>query len=496
MTGGLVGGGIADAGRAIAAGTLSPVALTEHLLDRIRATEPALHAYVTVAADQARSTARRMAAELAEGRRRGPLHGIPLGIKDLIDTAGLRTTYGSPRFATHVPDRDATVVARLRAAGAVLLGKHATHELAWGGRTDSGYFGATHNPYRRGHIPGGSSGGSAASVAAGSSCGAVGTDTAGSVRIPAALSGCVGFKPTRGLVSLAGILPLAPTLDHVGALARTVDDAAAIITAIAGADPADPRTLADPVPDLRPASRTGPGSGGAGSGGGGLPGVERLRVGWLGGWFAALLSPGVAAILADIRRRLSGTGIRIDDVDLADLDPGAVELGPAGATAASEALLTRIVAEAGALHRPAFRRAPELFGADLAELLTAEAPTPARLAATEATVARVGAALLTALTEHDVLVCATVPVPAPPIGAATVPAGGGSVPIELVLTRHTAPFNAIGVPALSVPVGLVDGLPVGLQIAGRRLADGTVLDLGRLVERVRPELPGPPVADG
>jgi aspartyl-tRNA(Asn)/glutamyl-tRNA(Gln) amidotransferase subunit A len=464
MSGSLGELSLAEAGRAIAAGRVSPIELTDFYLDRIEATEPAVHAYFTVSAEAARAAARRAAAEIANGDHRGPLHGVPLGVKDLIDTAGVRTTYGSPRYADRVPDRDATATASLRRAGAVLLGKHATHELAWGGRTDSAFFGPTHNPYRRDHIPGGSSGGSAASVVAHSSLGAIGTDTAGSVRIPAALSGCVGFKPTRGLVSLAGVLPLCGTLDHVGALARTVDDAALITAAIAGHDPADPRTLFDPVPDL--AARD----------------LGDVRIGWLAGWFDTLLSPGVAATVQEIRHRLETYGIRIDEVNVPD-EPHL-----------TESVLTRILAEAGALHRPAFEADPRLFGGDLAQLLDGPAPTPRQLARSEATVARFAAGLLTTLSSYDVLLCATVPVTAPKIGDQSVTVRDQTLPIELVLTRLTSPFNAVGLPALSVPVALAGGLPVGLQVVGRRLEDDLVLNVGRLVETVRPEVPRPALA--
>ncbi|MEV0390140.1 amidase [Nonomuraea sp. NPDC050643] len=417
--------------------------LIERMLARIEATEPTLNAYATVTAERARA----QAAELARGEWRGPLHGLPIGIKDLIDTAGIRTAYGSPRFAAHVPERDAEAVRRLRAAGAVILGKHTTHELAWGGRTDSAFFGPTHNPYRRGHIPGGSSGGSAASVAAGSSLGALGSDTAGSVRIPAALSGCVGFKPTRGRVPLDGVLPLAPSLDHLGVLAPTVDAAALLMSG-----------LAAPLPPLPPAAP---------------------RVGWLGGWYDAVLAPEVRAALAVTRARLEGHGVVVEDV----IVPGE-PLMP-------EAVLARVVREAGAYHRDAFERQPGLFGPDLAELMRLPPPAAEQVERWEAAAGRMVAALRRALVSYDVLASATVPIVAPPIGAMTVVAGEREWPVELVLTRLTSPYNAAGLPAVSVPVALAGGLPVGLQLAGAAWRDNVVLEAARLVECLMPPLPRP-----
>ncbi|MFC4112887.1 amidase [Nonomuraea zeae] len=434
------------ASAAIARGELSPVELTEHLLARIAATEPALHAYATVTAEAALARAKALAGEPA----RGPLHGVPIGIKDLIDTAGVPTSYGSPRFVGHVPGRDATAVARLLDAGTVILGKHTTHELAWGGRTDSAFFGPTHNPYRLGHIPGGSSGGSAASVAAGSSLGGLGSDTAGSVRIPAALSGCVGLKPSRGRIPLDGVLPLAPSLDHLGVLARTVDDAALLMSG-----------LAAPVQDQPP---------------------RRPRVGWLGGWFGAVLAPEVRAVLAAVRARLEDAGVAVVDVAVPD-EP----LMP-------EAPLARIVREAGAFHRAAFQADPALFGADIAELMRLPAPPAGQAERQEAALGRIVGALRSALDDCDVLACATVPVTAPPVGAGTVMVDGREWPVELMLTRLTAPFNAAGLPAISVPVALAGGLPVGLQLAGGPMRDTTVLAAARLVERLTPPLPAPGVS--
>ncbi|NEA21480.1 amidase [Actinomadura bangladeshensis] len=434
---------LSESAAALAAGRLSPVELTERMLAAVEATEPHVHAYATVTADGARARA----AELAEAGERGPLHGVPVGIKDLIDTAGVRTAYGSPRFTDHVPARDAEAVRLLREAGCVILGKHTTHELAWGGRTDSAFFGPTHNPYRRGRIPGGSSGGSAASVVAGSSLGAVGSDTAGSVRIPAALSGCVGFKPSRGRVPLDGVLPLAPSLDHLGVLAGSVDDAALLASALTGS-PLD-----------------GP--------------AARPRVGWLVGWFDAVLAPEVRAALADARARLEVHGVHVENVVVPD-EPRM-----------PEAVLNRIVAEAGAFHRDAFERDPGLFGPDIAELMRMAPRTAGQAEQDEAAIARTTAFMERALGAYDVLAGATVPITAPPIGAMTVEVGGREWPIEFVLTRLTSLFNAAGLPAVSVPVALADGLPVGLQLAGAAGRDGAVLDAARLVERLTPPLPRP-----
>ena len=214
---------IADAGDAIARGDVSPVDLTQAYLDRIDKLDPELNAYVTVTADRAVRDARRATDELSAGDRRGPLHGIPLGLKDLIDTAGITTSGGAKVYADRVPTADATVSRRLADAGAVLLGKLNMHELAFGLTTTNPHFGATRNPFDTSRIPGGSSGGSGAATVAHLAAATIGSDTGGSIRVPASFCGCVGLKPTYGRVSAAGVMPLARTFDHVGPLARTVE---------------------------------------------------------------------------------------------------------------------------------------------------------------------------------------------------------------------------------------------------------------------------------
>jgi aspartyl-tRNA(Asn)/glutamyl-tRNA(Gln) amidotransferase subunit A len=442
---------LAGAAAAVRRGEVSPVDLVERVLARAAETEPDVHAYLTLDAEGARAAAAAAERRVAAGEELGPLHGVPIGVKDLIDTAGLRTTYGSPLFEQHVPSADAVVVARLRRAGAIVVGKHATHELAWGGRTDSAHFGPTHNPHRRDHIAGGSSGGSAASVVVGSALAAVGSDTAGSVRIPAALSGCVGFKPSRDRISLAGVMLLAPSLDHVGTLTRTVADAALLADVIAGPDRDDSRPL--PLGGLAVA----------------VPEAS-TRVAVLGGWFAELLHPAVRGAVETAADTLRAQGMRVVTVDV-PVEP-----------LLTDAILTRILFEAGARHRAAFEREPQAFGPDLAALLSLPTPTPAELALAEQMIAASMASLLAVLDEYDVLLTATVPVPAPRLGERSVAFGTQIVEIEHVLTRLTSPFNAAGLPAVSVPAGEADGLPVGVQVVGRPYDDGRALGVAAAIE--------------
>src|SRR5271154_1078020 len=228
---------------------VSPVELTRACLDRIEKLNPALNAFITVTAESALAEARTAEVEISRGEWRGPLHGIPVALKDLIDTAGTRTTAASGLFEHRVPTEDAEVVRRLRRAGAVILGKNNLHEFAYGGSSLVSFFGDVHNPWNTGHIAGGSSGGSAAAVAAGLCYAAIGTDTAGSIREPAALCGCVGIKPTYGRVSARGVIPLSWSLDHVGPLAATVGDAVVVLQAIAGYDALDVGSADVPVPD-------------------------------------------------------------------------------------------------------------------------------------------------------------------------------------------------------------------------------------------------------
>jgi aspartyl-tRNA(Asn)/glutamyl-tRNA(Gln) amidotransferase subunit A len=443
---------LVDASVLVADREVSPVELTEAYLARIAALEPALNAYVTVVPSRARADAVEAEREITAGRWRGPLHGMPIGLKDLFDTAGVRTTAGSALHRDRVPVADSSVAARLRAAGAVLLGKHGTHEFAWGGTSDNPHYGAIHNPYALDRIPGGSSGGSAASVVARTSLASVGTDTCGSVRIPAALSGCVGLKPSYGLIDLTGVIPLAPSLDHAGPLARTVPDVALLLTGLADGLEFDGVFDRD---------------------------VAGLRVGVLAGWFSDVLDPEVRAAVSAAVARLEGLGCRVVGEFTPPFDPDVLDL-----------IFEIVLAEGGAYHRDDFARSPWAYSPALARVLSQELPSPARLEVVRGALGRVSAWLEESLTQVDALVCATAPAPAAPIGARRLSVDGHDLHVEAVLTRLTALFNVARLPAISVPCGLTTlGLPIGVQIVTRSRDEATALVLANVAAVA---LPPPP----
>ncbi|MCW2841084.1 MAG: Aspartyl-tRNA(Asn)/glutamyl-tRNA(Gln) amidotransferase subunit [Aeromicrobium sp.] len=425
---------VSAAGGALRRGEVSALELTRAYLARIAETEPALNAYVTVDAEGAVEAADRMDRELSAGKDRGPLHGIPVGVKDLIDTAGLRTTYGSGRYREHVPDRDSDVVQRLREAGAVILGKHATHEFAWGGRTDGRHFGPTRNPHDPSRVPGGSSGGGAASVAARSCLLAIGTDTAGSVRIPAAFCGCVGFKPSHGWASLEGVHPLAPSLDHLGLMGRTAADVRSVFDVLGRHD----------------------------SGDGTAPTRRERRIGVLGGRSLAGLDEVVRDAFDRSVRALEDAGVQLVPVDDELVDDRV------------EAILTLVRDEAEQVHRQAFAETPSSFGDDLAELLRLGPVTDQGRRDAQAVVRAACDELDRSWQRCDVVLGPTVPVTAPRIGELFRDVGGERVPIELVLTRLTSVADAAGLPALSLPAA-TRGLPVGLHLMAPSGADTRLL---------------------
>ena len=435
----------------------SPVELIEACLARIDRHNGALNAFISVTREQALAAARDAESELARGRRRGPLHGIPIALKDNIDTSGIRTTAASAVFKDRVPAEDAAVVARLKQAGAVLLGKLNLHEFALGGTSAVTYFGPVHNPWALDRVSGGSSGGSAAAVAADMCFGALGTDTGGSIRIPASMCGIVGLKPTYGRVSNRGVIPMAWTLDHVGPMCKSVADAALMLTAIAGYDGLDPTSVDVPVADYSRAIRTD---------------TSKLRVGVARMPFFENLDPQVGKAVAaaiDVVRTLTAT--------VAD-----VELPPAGNVA------DVWNAEIYAYHRPWITTTPELYQAATRTLIEgAGRESSVTYADARRHVEVVRREIRKVFARVDLIITPTqrgtaplIAAPqAPPAGRAGVPpppgAAGGLV--------NTAAFDIYGLPTISVPCGFsASGLPIGLQISGDHFAESTVLALAHAYE--------------
>ena len=431
---------------------VSPVELTRDCLDRIAKLNPALNAFITITGESALAEARAAEAEIARGQWRGPLHGIPIALKDLIETAGTRTTAASALYKDHVPVEDAEVVRRLKQAGAVIVGKNNLHEFAYGGSSLVSFFGDVHNPWARGHIAGGSSGGSAAAVAAGLCYAALGTDTAGSIRQPAALCGCVGFKPTYGRVSSRGIIPLSRSLDHVGPLAATVGDAAAVLQAIAGYDPADLTTSDVPVSDYVSAAAESP---------------NRLRVGVPRSHFYENLDAEVAAAVEQALGVIKALVAEVNEMQLRVEEDRTLQK-----------------AESYAHHAENAAKTPELYQPEtLRRILSGAKVSAVDYIERRRELAEARRAIHEIFATVDLIVTPTVPMPAPSIRE--LRANPDALrPAELKLLRNTRPFNVWGLPTVSVPCGFSHaGLPIGLQIAGAHWREDLVLSLAQAYEQ-------------
>jgi aspartyl-tRNA(Asn)/glutamyl-tRNA(Gln) amidotransferase subunit A len=434
---------------------VSPIELTAACLERIAGLDAQVNAFITVTADAAVEDARTAELELARGTSGGALAGVPVAVKDLFDTAGVRTTAGSKFFSERVPERDAVVVQKLRSAGAVLLGKLNMHEWALGVTNDNPHYGACHNPWALDRITGGSSGGSAAALAAGMCFGALGSDTGGSIRIPSALCGVVGLKPTYGRVSLRGAVPLSWSLDHAGPMARRVSDVALLLEIIAGPDRADPGS-ADVATDDYSAKLEG--------------GISGWRIGVIADESMGNIEPDVRAAVREAVDVLASAGAQIEALAVPEL----------GEAARLNGLMT--TADAAAFHRERMERAPEDFGHDVLARLrrgAAYGATDYADARREQTILR--RTFSSWFVEHggpfDAVILPTTPCAAPRIS------GLDAVATAALLTRLTAPFNLTGLPAMSVPCGVTpEGLPVGLQIVGAPWAERRVLRVGRAYE--------------
>lgn len=452
---------IAEAGDQLRRRAISPVELARAYLDRIQRQDGDLLAYITVLQAEALAAAAAAEEEIAQGRYRGPLHGIPVALKDLVMTRGIRTTCGSRILREWVPDADATVVTRLGQAGAVLLGKLNMHEFAYGPTGVNPHYGTPRNPWDPTRVPGGSSSGSGVAVAAGLAAGALGTDTGGSVRIPAALCGIVGLKPTYGRVSRAGVIPLAWSLDHVGPMTRTVADAAILLTVLAGRDPADPSTADVPVPDYRHAL---------------TQSVRGLRLGLPKELFFERLDPEVRAAVLAAAQSLTGLGATLEEVPL----PRIPHAGPAS--------FAIIASEATAYHEGYLKTRAAEYGADVrARLTTGQFVLAAQYLKAQRARQVIRAEVDAALTRVDALLFPTTPIPAPPVEAREVTLDGLTEDARWWLVRCTRPMNVTGHPALSVPCGFTSGgLPVGLQIVGRYFDEAMLLRIGYALEAVSP----------
>jgi aspartyl-tRNA(Asn)/glutamyl-tRNA(Gln) amidotransferase subunit A len=442
---------IAEAALRFRTGETNPLELTEAVLAEIERRNPSVNALATVTEAQAIEAAERATAELRAGHDRGPLHGIPISLKDNIDIAGVRTTAGSRLFADRVPAADSAIARSLRAAGAVLIGHANMSELALGVETNNALFGQTRNPHDLERIPGGSSGGSAAAVACGMGLASIGTDAGGSVRIPAALCGVFGLRPTYGRVSNAGVRISYPSFDSCGPLARTAEDCGLILAAIAGYDPDDFATV--PVAPLASAPNR-------------AVDLSGIRVGVPVRHFFDHLEPEVERAVRDAIALLYELGATVQDLEVDGLD------------AAWAADATR--PELGYRYAVDIAERPDAFDpAVLRKLRSAMEPTIADHLSARREGERVAAAFRRELERVDLVAVPTTPIAAPLIGVTSVERDGAPVDIEDALISFTRVFSLIRVPTLSVPCGETSiGLPVGLQLVGRPFDEATLIRVG------------------
>jgi aspartyl-tRNA(Asn)/glutamyl-tRNA(Gln) amidotransferase subunit A len=450
-----------DQARMIARKEVSPVEVVRRYLERIATHDATLGAYITVCADTALAAAHAAEAALLGGRPAGPLHGVPIALKDLYDTAGVATTAGSKILADRVPEADATVVRRLREAGAIVLGKLHMVEFAYGPEGLNAHYGAPRNPWDAAveRMPGGSSSGSGVAVAAGLAPAALGSDTGGSIRIPASLCGITGLKPTYGRVSRAGVLPLAWSMDHVGPMTRTAADSALLLRVMAGYDPADASSSVLPVPDYL-AALTGD--------------VKGMRVGLLRGFFLESATAEVKAAVEHAARVLESAGAIVDEVAL----PAVAHVAAASyAVVASEAL---------AYHTGWLRTRSHDYDPEVRKRLQLGAfVTGAHYVRGQQVRALVRDEIDAALARRDVLLAPATPMTAPRLDERQTMLGDGPSDARAALIRLTRPFNFSGHPACAVPCGLsAQGLPIGMQLVGRPFDEATVLRAADAYQRV------------
>jgi aspartyl-tRNA(Asn)/glutamyl-tRNA(Gln) amidotransferase subunit A len=452
---------LSEASQLVRTKKVSPVELTHECLSRIERLNPKLNAFITVTADSAVAEARQAEAEVQHGRWQGPLHGIPIALKDLVDMAGVRTTAGSGVFKDRVPTEDAEIVRRLKAAGAVFLGKLNLQECAYGGSSAIGHFGPVHNPWNLDYSPGGSSGGSAAAVAARLCFAAIGTDTGGSIRQPSAYCGVVGLKPTYGRVSTSGVIPLSWSLDHVGPIIRTTMDAALMLKVIAGYDPQDTTSIDAPVPDCVAAI---------------ADSTSSLRLGIPRDYFYDELHPDIQAAMETALSVLKT--ITASEHDVAPF------LTDATYSSWMDSYGAIFTAEAYAYHKDYIATNPELYQTPTLKRLRAGADvTTATYIQSRHRLDEVRRSIAHAFESADLLITPTVRVP--PFTIADLQADSDTIRArELTMLHNTKPWNFPGLPTISVPNGFTrTGLPIGMQITGPPGGEATVLRLAYAYEQ-------------
>jgi aspartyl-tRNA(Asn)/glutamyl-tRNA(Gln) amidotransferase subunit A len=458
---------ILEAAKLLEERRISSVELARQCLDSIERLQPKLNAFITVASETALARARVMDDERARGHARGALHGIPIAVKDVFCTRGVRTTCGSKFFYDYVPNHDAAVVERLDAAGAVMLGKLNMHELAYGITSNNPHFGPVRNPWNADCVPGGSSGGSGAAVASEMCFMAMGSDTGGSIRIPAAFCGTVGLKPTTGRVSRYGVLPLDFTLDHMGPLTRSVRDAAIVLGAIAGHDPRDDSSSAVPPHDYLPPEGVS---------------IRGLRIGLPSSFYFERLDPEIDRGVRSLARTAVDLGAELVDVKVPDI---------AAINTVSRVIL---LAEASATMERLLHRRSEI-GADVLALLDQGRLIPATDYINAQRLRRVQQREFAQVWKHaDCLLIPCTPATAPRIGQTELSLGGVTEDIRIASTRLVRGINPLGLPALSIPCGVSNaGMPMGAQIVGPPFREELILRVGAAIEDATGAAPLPPI---
>jgi aspartyl-tRNA(Asn)/glutamyl-tRNA(Gln) amidotransferase subunit A len=451
---------LAQAAHKVRSREVSPVELVQACLNRIKATDDVLRSYITVFEEQALQVAKAAEIMAGAGHDLGPLHGVPIALKDNVALRGSRTTAGSKVLGDWLPELDATVAEKLRRAGAIFIGKTNMHEFAWGGTSANPHYGAVRNPWNTERFPAGSSGGSGVAVAARSCYGAVGTDTGGSIRLPSAINGVVGIRPTYGRVSNHGIIPLAWSMDTAGPMTRTVQDCALMFGVMAGHDPHDPASAARACPDYLAGLNDG---------------VRGLRIGVVPGYFFHHLQPPVHAAVRAALDTFKGLGAQLVDVDIENIHGNI------------SAQLTIESAEPSTYHQRWLRERPQDYGEDVRTLLE----VGELLLATHYLQAQRYRTLLrdeflAAFRKVDVFVCPTLPFTATKLGATTVVIENGVEEDMLsAIMQFTGVPSLTGLPSLNVPCGFdADGMPIGMQIIGRPFDEAGLFRIGHAFQAV------------